>query len=399
MGKTKIETPPGIDERPVEQEKTMEEKVGKKFDEIFDLKKYRGKLKIFGEREKEKIKLAIAVFRGNVINAARKGNWEENNVAAKITEYVCENVRDIAEGEGIDGKNRDNFVSLIKEMCQEIKTSTPNEIKEPEPAPAPAPASEPEIKIVPEEKPEPNLKPAKPEAVDDFKTNNQKSSFKHILTQLEKNFQSRLKKVEKGEGEKDNMKINPKIYLDNLFGVDWDSLQKDEQDEITRRCEEYNQRLSKLAIKRGSTKLKERDKEENTDAKKTKKPEKGVKNPSQKDFDFFEAVSKTKGDKKTYVTRSVSEDALEEQGKIENLKETEKKKKIEIYEEFGRRFWKKLLHEADWEGYSEENKQRTLEIQASVFLANEIKKNGDFQDKNGKILKQIIEKITKDEKS
>src|SRR4030042_4348514 len=123
MDKAKIEAAPKAGGPSAEQEKSLEEKVGKKFDEIFDWKKHKNKLKIFSKQEKENIELAREVMKENVINAAVKDSWKEDEITEKIIEHTCENIRELAVDEGIDGKNRDEFVFLIKKICDETKTA------------------------------------------------------------------------------------------------------------------------------------------------------------------------------------------------------------------------------------------------------------------------------------
>lgn len=478
MGKSKIEAAPTAEESAAEKEKLLEETIGKKFDEIFDLKKYGKRLKDFGKKDRGKIETARIVLKNEIIEIYKNEKWSEEEITEKIIKYACDNARNLAEGEGIDGTNKDNFVSLIREIRDEVKTAAPIDPAELKLEIKP----EPEQKITSEEKPETNYKPEKAEMASDLEANNGEYSFEKFLVKLEKNLQSRLEKVKEGKGEKENMKIDPKIYLDNFFGLDWDSLLEDEQNEITRICDEYDKKLAaeKKEIKSNfkkekkrkylentkqyidkikSIKLKQIEKIEKTDiplskflvdfgkfkmesltesekkealeyckkandeiagvyenkikelketkktgkkgishAKKAGKPKENAKDLSQKDIDFFESIAKTNEDKKTYAAGSTPEDALEKQKEIKNLKEIEKGRIIKIYEEYGRKFWEKLLNGADWEGYSKENKQKTLEIQTSVFLKNEMRKNGSFKGEDDKVAEQIIESITSGEK-
>ncbi len=234
MGKTKIETPPETGEIPIEQEKTTEEKVGKKFDEIFDLKKYKDKFKDFSKGEKKNINTALLELRSRITSVALAEKWEDDKIIEKIIKEISDNIEEITEGEEMEPGKKRNFIRIIQGICQEIKAL--NSIKTTKPDIVSGPTSD--------QKPESNFEPKRTEIIKDSKENETKDSLaKRIFVRLEDSFKLRLKKIEQGTTKKEDMKIDPELYLDNFLGIDWDSLQKSAQDEIMRKCEDYNLRL------------------------------------------------------------------------------------------------------------------------------------------------------------
>jgi len=102
------------------------------------------------------------------------------------------------------------------------------------------------------------------------------------------------------------------------------------------------------------------------------------------------------------VERLGSEEQKRESLRIITKKETSEQKaelppeKMDIFKKFGQRFYDILKEEASWEGYNEENKRLTLEIQTKVFLTNQLKKiNLVGEDKSDEIIGILIEAIKK----
>jgi hypothetical protein len=108
----------------------LRDKVGKKFDEIFDLKIHSSKLREFSLKEKEKIDIALLVLRDRIVNIALTEKWGEGEIREKIIKQARDNIEEVSKSEDMDPEKNRNFIKIIREICADI--AAPEKDKEPQ---------------------------------------------------------------------------------------------------------------------------------------------------------------------------------------------------------------------------------------------------------------------------
>jgi len=86
---------------------------------------------------------------------------------------------------------------------------------------------------------------------------------------------------------------------------------------------------------------------------------------------------------------------LEKEGQKKKAEQILPPEKMEIFEKVGKEFCKALLEGASWDGYSEEKKLKTLEIQTDVFLTKQLRKSNLVgEDKIAEVVESWVKKIS-----
>lgn len=93
---------------------------------------------------------------------------------------------------------------------------------------------------------------------------------------------------------------------------------------------------------------------------------------------------------------ALSSEALDaERNEIEQEFTEKETQAMKIFEDGATDFVKRLKEESNWDGYSDEDKENTIRIQAGVFLTRQFRKRNLFSVNEKEVVEQIFNKIKK----